>query len=59
MLQRVRAAQDAARGATWEAISDMARKEEHSFCMRDGLVCRKLQGDDVSIVVPGDEALRL
>ena len=50
--------QDAARGATWEATCDMARKQEHSFCMRDGLVCRKLQGDDVSIVVPGDEALR-
>ena len=59
MLQRVRAAQDAARGATWEATCDMARKEEYLFCMRDGLVCRKLQGDDVSIVVPGDEALRL
>ena len=57
MLQRVRAAQDAARGATWEATCDMARKEEHSFCMRDGLVYNKFQGDDVSIVVPGDEAL--
>ena len=58
MLQRVHAAQDTARRATWEATCDMARKEEHSFCMRDGLVCRKLQGNDVSIVVPGDEALR-
>ena len=58
MLQRVCAAQDAARGATREATYDMARKEEHSFCMQDGLVCHKLQGDDVSIVVPGDEALR-
>ena len=58
MLSRVRAAQAAAQEASWEATVRLACAGESSYCMRDGLVCRTLQGDEVSIVVPGDDALR-
>lgn len=58
VLQRVREAQAAAGGASWEAVAAKARSGEQSFCLRDGLVCRRLSGDAVSIVVPEDEELR-
>ena len=54
LLARVRVAQEQATEAAWAVTSGLARAGESSYCMRDGLVCRTLQGDAVSIVVPED-----
>ena len=58
MLSRVRAAQAAAQEASWTALAQLARAGEQSFCMQDGLVCRTLQGENVSIVMPENEVVR-
>ena len=42
VLSRVRAAQAAAQGASWETITQLAHANQQSFCMQGGLVCRTL-----------------
>ena len=58
MLQRVRAAQEQAGEASWEATAGLARAGKQGFCMRDGLVCRTREGNSVSVVVPDVGTLR-